>query len=110
MPRSHLHITLAARFKRCSWSDLGCPRVHHGRCTSEREGQCHFPQYLAPNRRDLSPAEWIIVGAILGHSPGNKRVSRLFPVTTDGVKRPPLLGTYPELPLAARSSQCRLTD
>src|SRR5260370_662007 len=28
-----------------------------------------------------------------GNSPGNKRVSRLFPATTDGVKRRPLLGS-----------------
>jgi hypothetical protein len=28
------------------------------------------------------------------YSPGNKRLSRLFPVITDGVKRRPLLGSY----------------
>jgi hypothetical protein len=30
---------------------------------------------------------------IIANSPGNKRVSRLFPVTTDGAKRRPVLGT-----------------
>jgi hypothetical protein len=35
---------------------------------------------------------------VVGHSPGNKRVSRLFPVTTDDAKRRPLLGSYRSLP------------
>jgi hypothetical protein len=33
---------------------------------------------------------------MVGYSPGNKRVSRLFPVITDGAKRRPLLGNNPE--------------
>jgi hypothetical protein len=32
-----------------------------------------------------------------GHSPGSKRVSRLFPVTIDGANRRPLLGADPQL-------------
>jgi hypothetical protein len=32
-------------------------------------------------------------GRMTGNSPGNKRVSRLFPVTTDGAKRRPVLGS-----------------
>jgi hypothetical protein len=31
-----------------------------------------------------------------GYSPGNKRVSRLFPVTNDGAKRRPVLGNNPQ--------------
>jgi hypothetical protein len=31
---------------------------------------------------------------MVGYSPGNKRVSRLFPNITDGAKRRHLLGTY----------------
>jgi len=36
-----------------------------------------------------------LFGRVTRNSPGNKRVSRLFPSTTDGVKRRPLLGSNP---------------
>jgi hypothetical protein len=47
--------------------------------------------------RDLG-SDSEIVGAMVGYSPDNKRVSRLFRATTDGAKRRPLLGSNPNLP------------
>jgi hypothetical protein len=42
-------------------------------------------------------------GRMTGNSPGNKRVSRLFPVTTDGAKRRPVLGSNASAQLTRRS-------
>ena len=36
---------------------------------------------------------------VVGYSPENKRVSRLFPSITDGIKRRHLLGSYPRTQL-----------
>jgi hypothetical protein len=54
-------------------------------------------QFIAAREGFSSPIGSIFVPPVdVGYSPGNKRVSRLFPVTTDGAKRRPLFGGNPE--------------